>query len=193
MEKLRKIFIIIYVIFLVNGGLGLFVTKYRIIVEIPLFILIVMQYRNRLKKFIFQSELRYVLLRLCLIVVIGLNFTGDMELLFGKRIIGSIIVAISVIIIYQKWLAADIDRIKKIPHVQYLYGGLGVYMVSNLFGVNIGIINIGGVALLLLFLLEVARDNAIEKIKRQIAWILFCWCNIIFIIGIIVKWYMSIL
>lgn len=122
MEKLRKIFIIIYVIFLVNGGLGLFVTKYRIIVEIPLFILIVMQYRNRLKKFIFQSELRYVLLRLCLIVVIGLNFTGDMELLFGKRIIGSIIVAISVIIIYQKWLAADIDRIKK-SHMFNIYMG----------------------------------------------------------------------
>ena len=147
-----------------------------------------MQYQNGLKKIIFRSELKYILVRLCLIVGIALEFAKGMELLLGNRIIGSIFVVISVIIIYQKWLAADIDRIKKIPHVQYLYGALGVGVGINLFDINIGIINIGGVALLLLFLLEVARDNAIGKIKRQIAWILFCWCSIIFIIGIIGKW-----
>lgn len=185
MKKLKRIFTILYIIFLVNGGLGLFVTRYRLIAEIPLVVLIVMQCQHRFKNFISHSELKYILIRLGLIAGIGLRFVKDVELLLGNRIIGAIIVVASIVVIYKKWLLSDIDRIKKIPHVRYLYGAFGIIAGMNLFNINIGIINIAGVGLLLLFMLETARDNKIEKIKRQIAWVLFCGCSIISLIGIV--------
>lgn len=50
MSKLKIVFLIIYNIFLMNGGLALLLTKYRILTELPLFIFLIIQYRHKIKK-----------------------------------------------------------------------------------------------------------------------------------------------
>ena len=50
MSKLKIVFLIIYNIFLMNGGLALLMTKYRIFTELPLFIFLIIQYRHKIKK-----------------------------------------------------------------------------------------------------------------------------------------------
>lgn len=167
-----------------NGGLALLLTKYRILTELPLFIFLIIQYRHKIKKNIARSELKYVLLRLILIAIVGGRCVEDIGLLLERRTIATIIVMVIIFIVYKKWLTSDLDRIKEIPHIKYLYGVLGIDIVASLFEINMEITGIIMLVLSLLFMLAIARDSTI---KRRIAWVLCCWCGILTIIVIIVN------
>lgn len=187
MSKLKIVFLIIYNIFLMNGGLALLLTKYRILTELPLFIFLIIQYRHKIKKNIARSELKYVLLRLILIAIVGGRCVEDIGLLLERRAIATIIVMVIIFIVYKKWLTSDLDRIKEIPHIKYLYGVLGIDIVASLFEINMEITGIIMLVLSLLFMLAIARDSTIKIIKRRIAWVLCCWCGILTVIVIIVN------
>ena len=187
MSKLKIVFLIIYNIFLMNGGLALLMTKYRIFTELPLFIFLIIQYRHKIKKNIARSELKYVLLRLILIAIVGGRCVEDIGLLLERRTIATIIVMVIIFIVYKKWLTSDLDRIKEIPHIKYLYGVLGIDIVASLFEINMEITGIIMLVLSLLFMLAIARDSTIKIIKRRIAWVLCCWCGILTVIVIIVN------
>lgn len=174
MSKLKIVFLIIYNIFLMNGGLALLMTKYRIFTELPLFIFLIIQYRHKIKKNIARSELKYVLLRLILIAIVGGRCVEDIGLLLERRTIATIIVMVIIFIVYKKWLTSDLDRIKEIPHIKYLYGVLGIDIVASLFEINMEITGIIMLVLSLLFMLAIARDSTIKIIKRRIAWVLCC-------------------
>lgn len=99
MSKLKIVFLIIYNIFLMNGGLALLMTKYRIFTELPLFIFLIIQYRHKIKKNIARSELKYVLLRLILIAIVGGRCVEDIGLLLERRTIATIIVIVIIFIV----------------------------------------------------------------------------------------------
>lgn len=145
-----------------NGGLALLLTKYRILTELPLFIFLIIQYRHKIKKNIARSELKYVLLRLILIAIVGGRCVEDIGLLLERRTIATIIVMVIIFIVYKKWLTSDLDRIKEIPHIKYLYGVLGIDIVASLFEINMEITGIIMLVLSLLFMLAIARDSTIK-------------------------------
>ena len=139
-KRVIRLLTIIYVIFFVNVGIGLLLTKYRVMVVVPMFILIMLQCQPLLENFIKKVKFPYILLRLMLIIIIGLNFISDIELLIGNRIIAIVFILVVVFLVYKKWLIQDIKRIQKIPHVQYLYWRFGLDMWLVLFDIKIDII-----------------------------------------------------
>ena len=175
-KRVIRLLTIIYVIFFVNGGIGLLLTKYRVMVVVPMFILIMLQCQPLLGNFIKKVKFPYILLRLMLIIIIGLNFISDIELL------------VVVFLVYKKWLIQDIKRIQKIPHVQYLYWRFGLDMWLVLFDIKIDVIwnslIIVRSILLLLFMLEIIKDVTIEKEKKQIVLGLLCGYISLLLIGI---------
>ena len=187
-KRVRRLLTIIYVIFFVNGGIGLLLTKYRVMVVVPMFILIMLQCQPLLGNFIKKVKFPYILLRLMLIIIIGLNFISDIELLIGNRIIAIVFILVVVFLVYKKWLIQDIKRIQKIPHVQYLYWRFGLDMWLVLFDIKIDVIwnslIIVRSILLLLFMLEIIKDVTIEKEKKQIVLGLLCGYISLLLIGI---------
>ena len=187
-KRVIRLLTIIYVIFFVNGGIGLLLTKYRVMVVVPMFILIMLQCQPLLGNFIKKVKFPYILLRLMLIIIIGLNFISDIELLIGNRIIAIVFILVVVFLVYKKWLIQDIKRIQKIPHVQYLYGRFGLDMWLVLFDIKIDVIwnslIIVRSILLLLFMLEIIKDVTIEKEKKQIVLGLLCGYISLLLIGI---------
>ena len=187
-KRVIRLLTIIYVIFFVNGGIGLLLTKYRVMVVVPMFILIMLQCQPLLGNFIKKVKFPYILLRLMLIIIIGLNFISDIELLIGNRIIAIVFILVVVFLVYKKWLIQDIKRIQKIPHVQYLYWRFGLDMWLVLFDIKIDVIwnslIIVRSILLLLFMLEIIKDVTIEKEKKQIALGLLCGYISLLLIGI---------
>lgn len=140
------------------------------------------------RNFIKKVKFPYILLRLMLIIIIGLNFISDIELLIGNRIIAIVFILVVVFLVYKKWLIQDIKRIQKIPHVQYLYWRFGLDMWLVLFDIKIDVIwnslIIVRSILLLLFMLEIIKDVTIEKEKKQIVLGLLCWYISLLLIGI---------
>lgn len=187
-KRVIRLLTIIYVIFFVNVGIGLLLTKYRVMVVVPMFILIMLQCQLLLGNFIKKVKFPYILLRLMLIIIIGLNFISDIELLIGNRIIAIVFILVVVFLVYKKWLIQDIKRIQKIPHVQYLYWRFGLDMWLVLFDIKIDVIwnslIIVRSILLLLFMLEIIKDVTIEKEKKQIVLGLLCWYISLLLIGI---------
>lgn len=187
-KRVIRLLTIIYVIFFVNGGIGLLLTKYRVMVVVPMFILIMLQCQPLLGNFIKKVKFPYILLRLMLIIIIGLNFISDIELLIGNRIIAIVFILVVVFLVYKKWLIQDIKRIQKIPHVQYLYWRFGLDMWLVLFDIKIDVIwnslIIVRSILLLLFMLKIIKDVTIEKEKKQIVLGLLCGYISLLLIGI---------
>ena len=187
-KRVIRLLTIIYVIFFVNGGIGLLLTKYRVMVVVPMFILIMLQCQPLLGNFIKKVKFPYILLRLMLIIIIGLNFISDIELLIGNRIIAIVFILVVGFLVYKKWLIQDIKRIQKIPHVQYLYWRFGLDMWLVLFDIKIDVIwnslIIVRSILLLLFMLEIIKDVTIEKEKKQIVLGLLCGYISLLLIGI---------
>ena len=187
-KRVIRLLTIIYVIFFVNGGIGLLLTKYRVMVVVPMFILIMLQCQPLLGNFIKKVKFPYILLRVMLIIIIGLNFISDIELLIGNRIIASVFILVVVFLVYKKWLIQDNKRIQKIPHVQYLYWRFGLDMWLVLFDIKIDVIwnslIIVRSILLLLFMLEIIKDVTIEKEKKQIVLGLLCGYISLLLIGI---------
>ena len=187
-KRVIRLLTIIYVIFFVNGGIGLLLTKYRVMVVVPMFILIMLQCQPLLGNFIKKVKFPYILLRLMLIIIIGLNFISDIELLIGNRIIAIVFILVVVFLVYKKWLIQDTKRIQKIPHVQYLYWRFGLDMWLVLFDIKIDVIwnslIIVRSILLLLFMLEIIKDVTIEKEKKQIVLGLLCGYISLLLIGI---------
>ena len=187
-KRVIRLLTIIYVIFFVNGGIGLLLTKYRVMVVVPMFILIMLQCQPLLGNFIKKVKFPYILLRLMLIIIIGLNFISDIELLIGNRIIAIVFILVVVFIVYKNWLIQDIKRLQKIPHVQYLYWRFGLDMWLVLFDIKIEVIwnslIIVRSILLLLFMLEIIKDVTIEKEKKQIVLGLLCGYISLLLIGI---------
>ena len=187
-KRVIRLLTIIYVIFFVNGGIGLLLTKYRVMVVVPMFILIMLQCQPLLGNFIKKVKFPYILLRLMLIIIIGLNFISDIELLIGNRIIAIVFILVVVFLVYKKWLIQDIKRIQKSPHVQYLYWRFGLDMWLVLFDIKIDVIwnslIIVRSILLLLFMLEIIKDVTIEKEKKQIVLGLLCGYISLLLIGI---------
>lgn len=74
------------------------------------------------RKFYKKVKFPYILLRLMLIIIIGLNFISDIELLIGNRIIAIVFILVVVFLVYKKWLIQDIKRIQKF-HMFSIYIG----------------------------------------------------------------------
>ena len=180
-KRVIRLLTIIYVIFFVNGGIGLLLTKYRVMVVVPMFILIMLQCQPLLGNFIKKVKFPYILLRLMLIIIIGLNFISDIELLIGNRIIAIVFILVVVFLVYKKWLIQDIKRIQKIPHVQYLYWRFGLDIKIDVIWNSLIIVRS---ILLLLFMLEIIKDVTIEKEKKQIVLGLLCGYISLLLIGI---------
>ena len=98
-----------------------------------------------------------------LIAIVGGRCVEDIGLLLERRTIATIIVMVIIFIVYKKWLTSDLDRIKEIPHIKYLYGVLGIDIVASLFEINMEITGIIMLVLSLLFMLAIARDSTIKS------------------------------
>ena len=60
-KRVIRLLTIIYVIFFVNVGIGLLLTKYRVMVVVPMFILIMLQCQPLLGNFIKKVKFPYIL------------------------------------------------------------------------------------------------------------------------------------
>lgn len=112
MSKLKIVFLIIYNIFLMNGGLALLLTEISYTYRIAIIHIFIIQYRHKIKKNIARSELKYVLLRLILIAIVGGRCVEDIGLFIGKANNSNYYCDGNYIYCYKKWLTSDLDRIK---------------------------------------------------------------------------------
>ena len=108
-NRMIRFFTILYVIFFVNGGAQLLLTKYRIITVVPTILLIAMQCRHILGVSIKNRELQYVLMRLATITLTLLVIVTSSDLSIKNRVIEVVVVIGTVAILYKKWSKAEIN------------------------------------------------------------------------------------
>lgn len=153
-KRVIRLLTIIYVIFFVNGGIGLLLTKYRVMVVVPMFILIMLQCQPLLGN-------RIIAIVFILVVVF---------LVYKKWLIQDI-KRIQKIphVQYLYWrFGLDMWLVLFDIKIDVIWNSL--IIVRSI--------------LLLLFMLEIIKDVTIEKEKKQIVLGLLCGYISLLLIGI---------